>query len=1413
MGYEEGELQLEDCEAVFGGGAGYGHRRRGGGAGWVVDLDALTYIDEKLQNLLGCFQKKFEGEISAENLGSQYGGYGSFLPTYPHSPLVLSQSRSPAVRPHHNSASRSPYVPMETAQKNYFVKTALDSNRRNDHYQISNESNGNPSQQMLNKVENGPEQKAPKIRIKVNSNRSLARNTADIYSGLGLDISPSSSVEGSPDGSARSPLLDVLPDESPSTIFQIMTNYSIPGGLLLSPLSENVLVLREKPKIVIERHEASELHDGKAKLHRERSYTTSATLNNKEQMVKENTDELQDNIPDFKRSKHRLKNPPAVDKGIKPQLPDISDDTDSMVLPGTMKTEHLVDSATFMREISDQLKETKNGPPKGHIVDKNKESRKAPSLDHAFSGKTKYDSDEYNSRSFASSSHLKNVPNETTSIERDKGTSVHIKAEHCQYKSKEGGSLSSAESVDIVTKTVDRNSSGMIKANKTISSSQPALSRRKIRVKAHKQLNDDRTRKSCGEDENYALGRRIDSTNVYPKDKKLKLDVETVSSGEIANRSCGGNGVEHKINSLVMEKSDPMPSASKNENAESSIAPIAAAPVVINEEWVCCDECETWRLLPYGMNPDTLPKEWQCNMQYWLPGMNSCDISEAETSRALRALYMVPASENNIRDGCRDNATSGIGTATAPAFEGNIQPTSTSGKRKGCHDGANVANNLDLNDMSKPSKKLHADSSRNSDGVDRFRKHKEKRKHIESSNKGENALKDRTPPMGTSAGVDHDNLRASKKIKKEFNEPATYHSPKFAVSKSSPSINGTQKIKHKHIGNSSAMREYGSSSSGNHFHGEDKCLSDEVIIKTSGTGKSDFPDLSTKNKKSKHGLSSQCDPDPLPSNAAKGITKQSESNAVKENYRSELKLSKADRAAAHGRGGIAGVDDFNTHAEKEFLSEQRQEKIHVQHSFPFQSSTRRNFGHAQTTAATSSSSKVSNSHKDKADFQETRASPVESVSSSPLRTLDKNPLDQYKRHSWAVTENIHSQESGKKGLSRSKKKYDFGSDSDKAKARVSGSFNGDMDHHVLKDEALLTDDQDLKNACLNKSDKQRTLRENGKTPPHFSSNQSDHANLSSGKVKPDKGNIQYKDLKGNPSTVKGSNQYPPLTNAANGDATCKAKQSEKAKMENLETRKQVTLSEGAVNPVNASVLLKEARDLKHLSKRLKEKGDDFESTSMCFEAALKFLHVASLWEAPSTDSSKQVDSIQAMKLYSETGNLCGFCAHEFERLKKMANAALAYKCVEVAYMKAAFFKHPGAIKDRHAMQTASLMAPPAESPSSSASDVDNLNNQSTVAKAVSVRGVYSPQMASNPISRNNHHLMGLLAYTEDVNNGFEGTRKSQNSFSAYLSGIGKNQVDGVALLREVLDFSFHNVKGLLQLIRQSLESINHESVK
>lgn len=1434
-GREEGELQLHD------GGGGPGDD--------LFDPDSLTYIDEKLQKLLGHFQKDYEGGVCAENSGSQMGGYGSFL--YPERSLsVISQSRSPAVPPNHGNASRSPYVPVESAQKSHFVKTELDSRRKDDYCRrTSNGINGNPHQQILNRAANGPEQKAPKIRIKVNS-RSLARNTAAVYSGLGLDISPSSSMDDSLGGSTGAPEPKNLPDASPHTILQIMTCHPIPGGLLLSPLADNIMALRKKSASVTKEHEAPEFDYDKAELNRDWCPTTSAAGDNKNKVSnKKKYVEKKDHLPSIKNSQCRHNDSTIVNKGTMPQLLDMSDDAGSVLLPRSMKTEQhsAEESEKLVADIPNHLKETKNGPLKAQVrdassfrdiesivdvkavsanddshkkgkanlkasVDLSKDSKTGPTFNQGFLDKIKYDSDGYNDRPSTTPSQPPNVPPNKTSLDRDKRKVLHVKDEQSQCESKGMGGLVSAVSMDIITENVGGNPSGMLKRKKKISSSQTALPGKKLKLKAHKQLSEF-TRKS------------------YVSDTSVKPEKETVSSGETdKGKSDGGNDHDHKISPFSFDRSAPVPSACANKDMELSVAAPVVEPVVINEQWVCCDKCEKWRLLPYGMNPDILPKKWRCSMQSWLlPGMNNCKISEDETTKALRA------PENNISLGVHyDVATSGVCTTmTSRTVEGDMKSITTSGTPK-VESNANVSN---IAEMPKSSKKLQTSTSRNPDDVDHFRKHREKRKRMGFSDKGETIAEDKTHPESKSS-VDHDNLRASKKMKKEFGEPAKRRLSELEISKSSPSIKETPKILQPDSGVSSSMGKYGPSSS-------IKCNDDKFIsdggIRTSDKGRSDRPELSIKIRKSKQRQLSKRGPEPVASDAfSKHIVTEGESNGAKEKPIQELKFSKTDdRKAANSRPPVSGTGSDTIYAEKECLSEQHHENIHLQHSLVSESSMRRNMS---STAAASSSSKVSSSHKSKVVFQETRASPVESVSSSPLRTSDKNLVDQHKRHPCVVAETVPSQESGKSGLSFSKENYDLGSGPDHSKAHGSGCFNGDLHPHVLKDGELedkkdnqcsKNEDSGLgtRNSQLNPSkaqkvnshilpvhsngdDKQTPSIQNGERPPRLNSNQCDHAKLTSGKhptqVKPDKENAEHKDLKIPLSTVKGSKQQPALNNTANGDVSYKAKQLKKAVIENT---KQATLSRDAPNPINTSVLLKEARDLKHLSKRLKEKGDDLESASMCFEAGLKFLHVASLLEAPSIDSSKQGDSIQAMRLYSETGNLCGFCAREFERLKKMANAALAYKCVEVAYMKAAFYKHPGAIKDKHALQATSLMVLPAESPSSSASDVDNLNNQSTAAKAVSARALYSPQIAGNSIPRNNHHLMGLLAYADDINYAFDGTRKSQNSFAAYVADIGKGQVDGIALVREVLEFSFHNVTALLQLIRQSLESINHESVK
>ncbi|XP_065864021.1 cysteine-tryptophan domain-containing zinc finger protein 7-like [Euphorbia lathyris] len=54
----------------------------------IMDPDiALSYMDEKVQNVLAHFQKDFEGEVSVKELGAKFGQYGSFLRSYaPSSP-------------------------------------------------------------------------------------------------------------------------------------------------------------------------------------------------------------------------------------------------------------------------------------------------------------------------------------------------------------------------------------------------------------------------------------------------------------------------------------------------------------------------------------------------------------------------------------------------------------------------------------------------------------------------------------------------------------------------------------------------------------------------------------------------------------------------------------------------------------------------------------------------------------------------------------------------------------------------------------------------------------------------------------------------------------------------------------------------------------------------------------------------------------------------------------------------------------------------------------------------------------------------------------------------------------------------------------------------------------------------------
>ncbi|CAJ1969779.1 unnamed protein product [Sphenostylis stenocarpa] len=149
--------------------------------------------------------------------------------------------------------------------------------------------------------------------------------------------------------------------------------------------------------------------------------------------------------------------------------------------------------------------------------------------------------------------------------------------------------------------------------------------------------------------------------------------------------------------------------------------------------------------------------------------------------------------------------------------------------------------------------------------------------------------------------------------------------------------------------------------------------------------------------------------------------------------------------------------------------------------------------------------------------------------------------------------------------------------------------------------------------------------------------------------------------------------------------------------------------------------LKEATKLKERVDNYKNFGFSFESNETYFQASLKFLHGASLLENCHNEISKH-GKMSQMQIFSTAAKLFKCCAHEYEARQEMFVAALAYKFMEVAYMRVVYCKNSSINRDQHELQSTLQMVSQGESPSSSASDVDNLYNQEGADRATLPRG-------------------------------------------------------------------------------------------
>ncbi|PIN18026.1 hypothetical protein CDL12_09311 [Handroanthus impetiginosus] len=675
-----------------------------------IDPDiALSYIGDKVQSILGHFQKDFEGGVSAENLGAKYGGYGSFLPMHQRSPSIWSQPKSPQTFQYlHLPRTANPVRPEGLAPNSLTVPDASSTQRDGSYSSPSmlklqtsktseNASIRQNSAFSLDKVAGSfrvkveypssksgtsSDQSSLKFRLKVGPD-PVARYNAEIYN-LGL-TSPSSSGGNSHEESDGL-LLDSheTSSESPANILQIMTSFPVPSGLL-SPLCEDLLNLaRETEYPVKNEYEAAPrssaisvktLNDGVLRGKKTKYVDKSRNL-------EESHHEFLLDHNDFKQKILGCDNlDPFCDLNFKPLSDKVRESEKGLHIKKRKGSKDRVKKSmvsgellkdTSLERIADQsCGESEQQESRSSSAVKVGEHRikihqKDVSVDHgpgnrghfngscasvkAYSDNTGGEVD----KGATDSLSLKIVP-DATSSELNESVAAHaVNRLSFEGEKKLKGSQSGGKLVPKADSLRD----GRYDAPENEHSGKKNVSRLHLSEKNVGDINLKHVENP----------KRILERPSGDKTKKLKVENAKAKS------ACADKLKERSSNAKYFNKmtlaEPPAAAIHSKEGMFGGLEQTVAPPVVIQEDWVGCDHCQKWRLLPYGTKSEQLPDKWVCSMLDWLPGMNHCDISEDETTKALQALYVVPAPEN--QHNCQahaDGTMNGLGSASAHHFE------------------------------------------------------------------------------------------------------------------------------------------------------------------------------------------------------------------------------------------------------------------------------------------------------------------------------------------------------------------------------------------------------------------------------------------------------------------------------------------------------------------------------------------------------------------------------------------------------------------------------------------------------------------------------------------------------------------------------------------------------------------------
>lgn len=1519
-----------------------------------IDPDiALSYIDEKLQNVLGHFQKDFEGVVSAENLGAKYGIYGSFLPAYRRSP-VWSHSRSPQRVQSHNTPQSPNLLLVEGGNQASLAHTSAPHSLKHGSASTCSTSSyaNKPSSQsslyrLTTKMQSmqslgdstpkseARDQKTLKVRIKVGSDNLSVKKSAAIYSGLGLDGSPSSSFDDSPmEGEGLSYRLAIHPHESPTQILQMMTSFPICGSSLLSPLPDDMIQLIDRPELF-----KDILTHSSSKTNLEYSVVGLPCYS-----VKENkTIYGKNGVKLFDRNALKVKR----------EGENIRTDFDSSMKESDIDAacEELVSNALKLPLLSDTystMGETVKDSLKKKVCDA---AKREPS--ESFSIPVSL-TDRSNAKAYRTGNvvdcRLLDIPDERISYPRkvrdgkgeatsstntdtvglklkktskgglkdpgkqkaDKTSSSGNKQLFSvdKKKSKKSQVLSSASKNAAMDGAHDharvlKNKDSDVEAHACTGELKSSPLQRELSKASDKYSKTNDTYKDFFGDINELEADIVDSPDVPSGDRlKTSAVVEKATlANEIAFKERTSTLEAHKgvISGTDLKRSSHSAILSENGRPMSDPAPAGADS---KDSWVCCDKCQAWRLLPPGSKVDSLPEKWDCSMLTWLPGLNRCGISDEETTKAVRAHYQLLAENSNSVHVPPDRPATGIITAdkfdpamlndekmidklrkiSKPSFQDSPHRPPSSSKKK--QRSAKERSSAEVKESPVTNIPDFLQQSKSSDTYGEINKRKKMDKHRGHCDSGGGHAK-----ISNKTERDEECPKASKRTKKQIiqsedNEGATaeYQGNDMMTVSSGFGLATNSALKDK----MTSSEFFSPRKSKDDKDGDSLDTSDKLKIHLGG-----FPDVASLHvKKSDSGTLSpkkrKMDnfQDPASSTPSSG----------------KLVLDHDEQRRKKHRISKSGGKESST-SKRNGKAEKRSKSVSQRSLNDTEPLLKGSSCAPPALAATSSSSKVSGCLKAKSKFQELKGSPVESVSSSPFRISNSDKLTSGRKimvekesvkdvklatgSSVKCSDDDYQGGGSQSGLIRKDNSLDPGeqttdrcvneatgddgdhnitvshsekfwkessllckdrnttSNSDKGKVNTSESYNNPCDNGPVYGEKkregkikapekfesnvdeiekdFLSNKQepfDLKSKAQQGYDQKRSSKkfDVGKSEQLVSISSREKSNLPASDRQKNEKSDSLRSKQGNGmhacSSAARVNDLPKESNSdtkvdtQNGMCHIPSRQpiSNGHRIKNQDAPSPLRRDAASQAAGNA---IKEAKNLKHLADRLKQAAGSTESTGYYFEAALKFLHGASLLESGKTENTKHGDTLQSIKIYSDTAKLCEFCAHEYEKCKDMATAALAYKCMEVAYLRVIYSSHHSASRDRHELQTVLQMVPPGESPSSSASDIDNLNNSSTMDKDLQGRNDGSPQLATNLViaAKNRPTFKRLLSFAQDVNFAMEASRKSRMAFAA--ANVKMDQEDSkdvIASLKRALDFNFHDVQGLLRLVRLAKEA-------